>query len=610
MTVINGFSMTDVLAEGEIPSATAKSYSDNSQLYYDSDHKIVRKCEAPSNNIKFCYTRYSGTTPTYKASDCTTLNPSSAPSISLYGNQFRAINQYSKVCVQTLLTRGWSTLGCKYTVSNDVVASNSSDCYVADSCYNQGSQNSKALIPMTAQVMQCLRDSVEKVFVTSAQCVDRVTNEPRVNILSYLQNALRKAVLAALTLYVIFFGVRIALGEELPRKSEVFIFIIKMLLVLYFSVGIKVGSASGIETYQDGLRDILLPGAFKIANSLSNMLLQGGSSNGLCYFDPATYPAGYSYLALWDSLDCRVAVYLGITNPNSLATMILGMVFPLLFSLQIIFAIFCALFAIYFLSMAIYFVNTFMISVVASAFMVYLAPIFVPLALFRVTRTYFDSWYTIFLSFVMQPVVIASFLALVLTVFDHVMYADCAWTKVNVGAFDTYVIDYKQTASDACKNSFGYNYYYNFSATSNGSGIIGRAKLLFFSIPRIDRQWLSFWVLFYGIIQVTLMSYIFYHFTIRLSEFAAGLTGGPSLGKMAVAPGALIGTAMDAAGKALKAALAPKMSKTSGHGVKGQEGKSRSGVRGQEAGKNGSGIRGQEAGNKLGVKGNEILPKD
>jgi type IV secretory pathway VirB6-like protein len=65
------------------------------------------------------------------------------------------------------------------------------------------------------------------------------------------------------------------------------------------------------------MTDIVLPLLLSAFDSFPNMIYQAAGSNGtFCYFDPTSYNQGYSYYAMWDSLDCRIGYYMGAQNNN------------------------------------------------------------------------------------------------------------------------------------------------------------------------------------------------------------------------------------------------------------------------------------------------------
>ena len=264
---------------------------------------------------------------------------------------------------------------------------------------------SRSMIPITSMVVQCVNQTIENVF-------NGAHGGP--SMLNVFQCHLRNAVNAALVLYTIFFGIKIALGAEMPKKGEVVMFILKMVLVLYFSVGFAFsntcspsGSTSSSGTYNDGITTLLVPAFFGAASSLSQMVVSASSSHiNLCVYNASDYSnleniyLGNSYksvsalvsnlnMPLWDMIDCRILYYLGINSadgPASIGLGMLGMIFPAFFS-NFIFMILLLVMALLVLSISIYFAHFFIVAKIGVVIMTYMAPLIVPMSGIKQTES-------------------------------------------------------------------------------------------------------------------------------------------------------------------------------------------------------------------------------
>ena len=226
----------------------------------------------------------------------------------------RVINVGDQLCAQFYTPIGWQSIGCKYLPDCNYFTLDSS-CYVAQSCISSTSQYSHTPLPIAGTVVQCISDSVKLLFYQSASCT--TNGQSSINYFKSFRDTLRNAVRSALMLYIILFGIKITLSGEVPSKGELFSFGAKFILVNYFSVGILVDrGAGGVPIYDDGIMDILYPLFNQGSSFLASLVYESGGSIGLCNY-PAngmTYHEGYQYLALWDSIDCRIAHYLGFNQ--------------------------------------------------------------------------------------------------------------------------------------------------------------------------------------------------------------------------------------------------------------------------------------------------------
>ena len=373
------------------------------------------------------------------------------------GSIFMGKKIADKLCVQVYAgASGFITLGCRW-MAPTAPPNPQVECYVGASCASAAALVSHSVLPVTSRVVQCVQDTLSKIFVDTTSC-NNPDGSLRTNFYVGFQAGMRKTITAALTLYVIFFCIKVMLGQEVPKQAEVFMFIIKMALVVYFSMG-------------DGLKNDLYPAFIKIGTGLSQVFFDSGGTAGLCHYaspgdathapDPA-YSYGTSAVAnnnaatgmpLWDAVDCRLGYYLMWYNtvPRLQADQvtrvpagsqiesynlvgmpaIISFFIPLLFSMQIFAAFGLLLFGVLFLFVTLFIVQTYLVALIGFTLVAYTAPLMVPMALFKFTRGFFDGWLRLLFTFTVQPIFLFAYLALMMTVFDKIYYANCPFTSVN-----------------------------------------------------------------------------------------------------------------------------------------------------------------------------------
>jgi type IV secretory pathway VirB6-like protein len=603
-------------------------------------------------------TYYDGSTTTYSTGSTSptlhTLSPGQTTQVTTNNandTNLRAISTLDYICVEVETLYGWVPLGC--------AAKTSQSAYIP-SCFSLPQSG----FPITSTVVACVSDAINSTFVTGSDNISSLSN---------FQINMQSAVMGFLVIYIIIFGMKLVLGQEIPNKGELFMFIIKMTLVIYFSVGLPAGSsatANGDLTQStNGVQDIIMPGfqalsltlsqvivgaensnngnssnsvdtatqklaatareanaikqsanqkcatatsAYKQSSSeLSNTIVQlailsefgylilnqcyigGGiisyeaplcvlasavvisgimgassleqnyqpinstnlsakniacaesdvadaiaaaadaalantyksSNSSLCYFDPSSYVTStnynYEYLSTWDNLDCHVAYYLGFLSAGgigrdvslAIAIFFTGF-FLLIFSGQLVFAVFSITIGILLLSIIVFFVNTYLVSLIASAILAFLAPLFVPLCLLKVTKGYFDLWLKLLFSFALQPVIITAYIVLMCTVLDQIIYGTCTWSATASGFWTI-----ATTTDTKCLTSLG--------AQMNFAGSPSQGAIDFFvtSTPFYIFQSSIMVPLF----MATLFCFLFYFMAQNVTEFAMDLVGGPNL---------------------------------------------------------------------------------
>jgi type IV secretion system protein VirB6 len=551
----------------------AQVYEDNIPVYCP-----ITRCNIPTNNImaKY-YDEVSGRAKILPffgffgiailaasalAGDCCDI-------VSLRDNQvrgaaflgivrLRGIEQGDRICAQMRFTTGFTTLACKPRITPEIIVPDNA-CFMNNIL--KGGLKSKWVFPITSQLVQIVTEVFNSMFKGMIGCQ---------NGLTAFQDNMKSLVSVLLILYVIFFGFRMVMGEKLGKK-DLFMFILKFGLVVYFSVG-DFNSATTIDT--NGLfwlRESLTTAT----SSFSNMVVAAANPK-ICDFSQVSYDEGYGYLKMWDALDCKLSFYLGFSSPtdaglsiNKIGTVtsqigagIFNLLRSLVFSGNFIILLFIFAFGLFLLSLVVYFTHLYIIAMVAITMMIFFGPIFVPLALFDRTKGYFDKWFRLLLGYALQPVVVVAVVSFMIATFDTVIYSDCNFTQKEVSAGKPYwVLDANQ--SEVCKSSLGYNLAalslsnagkYQKSSSANGDG---NDSLFTYNVT--TKELLQ--DLIEGLMLCTFFAFLFYFFSSQIGTLAEELTGAPSLAKQAIGPTAVFDATVNTAVDTLKHAIKPETKK-------------------------------------------------
>ena len=499
-------------------------------------------------------------------------------------------------CVVMPTIYGFVPLACKQlsNVQQGPIFADKSECSeLSTACRVGGSDNiSKVQENYSGSVIRCVYESLDSIFFDPRTC-DRnniskinmfesfdVKVKPFAEFFSYF----RTFVIAALTLYVIFFGINLALkpGEFNPRHSLVAA--AKVILVLYFSIGIDVSNwFSGKTKNHNGITQFLIPLMVDFSTEMSSYVLANTSEANMCYFSPSEYENKYKYYALWDSMDCRLNIYLGAakifwpadlearhtrvpipgepastrpvidirTNgdmPEALkppasidglgdralvAGQTLGLfltICAMLIGGGLIQFFLMGFVIIVILSMMMSMLMSIIMSVVLLYMLADLSPIFVPLVLFKRTKGMFQSWLNLCLSMAMQPIIIIAFGAYVFVLIDSFMFNGCVFAKYDFGGVYEFQLRLPLDSEGikACRDSLGFKLY---QLIQSGNGWNEKSYLLFRMINLKDvyntegSAWNALVVLF-------LLNYVLG----KVYELAASLTGGISLSGMVALP--------------------------------------------------------------------------
>ncbi len=145
-----------------------------------------------------------------------------------------------------------------------------------------------------------------------------------VSFFTTLQNTLQTIVKTVLIMSVMFYGMNILVGKaDIREKKDILMYLLKIGLVLYFATG-------------DAWQSTFFKGVYNASSEFSRMVfkidaqatekqrdgcqfgmisvtktLEDGSTAVEEESSGRIYPEGKEYLALWDTLDCKIMRYLG-----------------------------------------------------------------------------------------------------------------------------------------------------------------------------------------------------------------------------------------------------------------------------------------------------------
>lgn len=307
----------------------------------------------------------------------------------------------------------------------------------------------------SAPIAQCVKETLENVFYNRAghsKCA--TTNEvPSANgtcasgrymvdgtfiykkgntvseksFFSTIQNRLQGAVKVVLTLSIMFYGMNILLGKnDIRDKKDIVVYLAKIALIMYFATG-------------DAWQTMFFDGVYGASAEFSRMVfkIQADESelkrdgcqfgkislaDGTQVSSGRTYPHGKEYLALWDTLDCKIARYLGF-GPEVSAANIAKLILAgyLTGPIGIYFATSVMFFGILFIALTLRALHIFLSSAISIIIMVFISPIVIPTMLFAKTADIFKNWLTNLISFCLQPMILFAYIAILIMVIDKTM---------------------------------------------------------------------------------------------------------------------------------------------------------------------------------------------
>jgi type IV secretion system protein VirB6 len=330
----------------------------------------------------------------------------------------------------------------------------------SSSCYQRAYNNSKTAVVISSPLIECIKEMTARLLISKDVCsfddVNQVINSSKreTSIFFQFQRNMHRTVTALLTIYVIFFGFKMILSQEIPPRNEIINFILKMIFVTYFSVGINItpGSNSAYDR-MDGMIQWAFPFLLGGIDTLAGWIMNASPSE-LCKFNGPgiVYNKTLSYMSLWDALDCRVSHYLGLDMLSTLlvenqhrkhdfanfdffsfsAPPYVYLLIPAIISGNMTLINLAVAYPLLVISVGAFMVNATVMCMISIVILGVLAPLFVPMLLFEYTRGYFESWVKLLISFLLQPMIVVAFMIMMFSVYDFGFYGHCKYTSKTI----------------------------------------------------------------------------------------------------------------------------------------------------------------------------------
>lgn len=248
-----------------------------------------------------------------------------------------------------------------------------------------------------------------------------------------IQDSLQGAVKMALTLSIMFYGMNLLLWKaSLGNKKEILTYILKIGLVLYFATG-------------DAWQTMFFDGVYGASSEFSQMVFklqsqQEPRARDGCQFGKitlpdgsqmtaSTYPPGKEYLAIWDTLDCKIMRYLGF-GPEVSAANIVSLILASFLTgpIGIYFSLSVMFFGIMLIAATMRALHIFLSSAVSIIIFVFISPIIIPLVLFAKTKSIFDNWLKELISFCLQPMILFAYIAIFIMIMDKTLIGSATFS--------------------------------------------------------------------------------------------------------------------------------------------------------------------------------------
>ncbi|ETO91780.1 MAG: type IV secretion system VirB6 domain protein [Candidatus Xenolissoclinum pacificiensis L6] len=371
-------------------------------------------------------------------------------------------------------------------------------CYISSACHGSNMLYLHAKDPMSSIVIACVKETLDNL-ITGGNCLDPKTGERRKGVLEILNDRLLNITMLFITISVVLFGYKV-LMQGTKGPSDVTVFIIKIVFVSFLTYSnvlpkmyndiISLSSAiskifidnsghgsaiwgrtlctfggensnynrphlkAGVimdsdesAIYSAILTDTTLSSIGDVQSNATVIASNAGVTEAdVLAFTSNIFFKDYSYLAIWDTIDCKLGYYFGesmipeavvaggLAKVGAVFLGTVGKVIILfgafLFSGFIIPAVCMVVLSIFTIIFIITLIYMYILSLLVLLVLVIFAPLFIPMMLITVTKGYFDAWLKQIIAYSLQFIIFFAYMGLTFSVVDTMAFGDMEMVEI------------------------------------------------------------------------------------------------------------------------------------------------------------------------------------
>ncbi|UAT43421.1 type IV secretion system protein [Anaplasmataceae bacterium AB001_6] len=427
---------------------------------------------------------------------------------------------------------------CKNSVEikNDlgvVIAYDNSRCYsciLSDSCLTFVNPNEDPKMVLhsnwnfLAPVVGCFQGTLHNmVSPKGSNCATGGEDDATGQILFfYIQDKFKDISFIVTSIAIAIFGYRVLLFM-VQDKKEIMVFAFKLIFITYMTMG------DGVILIYDYLLDI--------STYLVDSVVSAGNTK-ICNFDgEISYPY---FLSPWDKLDCRLGAFLGgmelieaVGGPVIFSALTgLGYMFMvitgLLFAGSLASAFLIFFYTFFMVAYSLWATKVYMVAIVCLSLLALIAPIPLLMGFFSPTKDVFNNWYKMMIGYTIYPTLIMAFVMIGFGIFDNIFLRNIpTYERVeSKGAVDPGIMPSGQYNV--------YSYQMNIRDCDSADETVPICTLIKRKCG-VNITWLggfttcelfaNFPALLFAMLQMCIMIFLFYHFTVVVGTLTGELVG-------------------------------------------------------------------------------------
>ncbi len=142
-----------------------------------------------------------------------------------------------------------------------------------------------------------------------------------------------------------------------------------------------------------------------------------------CYFGDNEYPDGKEYLMVFDTLDCKILNYYGISvSSGTLIVFLISCLFSATFGMLVVFVLTFMLFLVFVLSFKVFYI--YITNIMMITLLIFVSPFIFPFLLIAKYKGIFDNWLSNLMGACFQMILLMGFIGFALLTIDDVVLGD------------------------------------------------------------------------------------------------------------------------------------------------------------------------------------------
>ena len=280
--------------------------------------------------------------------------------------------------------------------------------------------------PLSAVIVECIEGTMNNLFVkpqeafvlSSADDTQKKQVFYQRTVFQNFQSIIRASIVLFIIVYLTYQGFQTVMGEGLAKDGTkgLIMNVIKIAAVSYFAIG---------DAWKDyflfALKD--LTGGF--AGIVQNAIAGGGMNYDGCFFATGQYPSGKAILALFDSIDCKFANYIGYLPNESMPAAVnffaMYVIFPLFGQIMCFLMVLFLLFLFNFFAVLL---QMYLGATIYLAILLFISPITITMSLFSndIMAGMFKGWLDKIINLSLYQVLTVLMFAVTIPMLDTTIY--------------------------------------------------------------------------------------------------------------------------------------------------------------------------------------------